>query len=848
MQRLRMKPDITTLLTLVAGLLLFASPVMAGNTPTLQMAPVNPAFTDFMLHVPAMQSAASLLQSESKGMGYIPSPVDRSHLKVVTTVTKSFAIQSDVSLPASYDLRTLWRVTPVRDQGNCGSCWTFGTMASVESALMPAETWDFSENNLKNTAGFDLGPCDGGNADMSTAYLMRWSGPINESDDPYSAASTTSPPGLITQKHEQNIIRLPLRTNSLDNDNIKSAVMSYGALYVSIYYGDAYYNAANHAYYYNGSQPYGNHAVAIAGWDDAFDKSNFSPAAPGNGAFIIKNSWGASWGDNGYFYISYYDTVLGFDELVAFTAPESTTNYTRTYSYDPLGLVGSMGYGSNTAWFANVFTAQGNEQIEAVSFYNAGLNSPYIVYVYKDLTNSANPQSGTLVSTDTGTLSDAGYLTIPLATPVPVTAGEVFSVVVKLTTPGYNAPIPVEYAYPGYSSGATASPGQSFISSGGSSWTDTFNVNSTENVCIKAYALSATATYSMSGTVRSGSAVGPAISGALVSLAGKSATTDSSGAFSITGIATGTYALSIAATGYSNYTDNSFTVNSDQSGLNFYTTLAGSVMINNDSPYTKSRTVTLNLSSPAAKFMRFSNDGTIWSAWESFKTSRSWSIASGDGSKRVYIYFKDVTGESSPVYSAAITLDTTKPTNGTLSLTKGIKQIQLDWPGFFDLSGIKKYSLFYSTLAVPAGCSGTGLTLASDTSISYTHTGLTAGKIYYYRVCAMDNAGNTTTGATASMKAASDLNPPTGSILINAGVPITNSTAVKLTLSATDDSGPVAKMCISNTNTCSSWVPYATSKFWTLTAGNGVKTVNIWFRDKFDNDTPAPYYATITLQ
>ena len=237
-------------------------------------------------------------------------------------------------------------------------------------------------------------------------------------------------------------------------------------------------------------------------------------------------------------------------------------------------------------------------------------------------------------------------------------------------------------------------PGQSFISSGGTNWTDTVTLSATENVCLKAYALSGTTLYSMSGTVHSGawpdrpyparmfrwrakaspltvrvpfitgiaagtyvlsiaatgyssytyssyavnsdqsglnfsltpiysmsgtvhsgSATGAVMSGAHVSLAGKSATTNSSGAFSITGIAPGTYVLSIAATGYSNYTDNSFTVNSDLNGLNFYTTLAGSVIINNNSPYTKSRTVRLNLSSPAAKFMQFSNDGTVWSAW-----------------------------------------------------------------------------------------------------------------------------------------------------------------------------------------------------------------------------------------
>ena len=198
----------------------------------------------------------------------------------------------------------------------------------------------------------------------------------------------------------------------------------------------------------------------------------------------------------------------------------------------------------------------------------------------------------------------------------------------------------------------------------------------------------------------------------------------------------------------------------------------------------------------------------------------------GDGLKTVIAHFKHSSGAVSPDYPATITLDTTKPTNGTLSLTRdALSNIDLNWSDFQDdLSHIKKYSLFYSTSAVPAACSGTGLTLVSDMSTSYHHAGLTAGKTYYYRVCATDNAGNISTGATASMKAASELNPPTnGSISINGNAPFTNSTAVKLTLSATDDSGPVAKMCISNTNTCSSWVPYATSKAWTLRPAMGPK-------------------------
>ena len=139
MQMPRLKLYFTTLLTLVAGLMLFSSPLMGEDAPTLQMAPVNPAFTDFMLHIPAVQRAASQFQSQSNGMGYFPSPVNRSHLKGVTRVAKTATIQSTTSLPSSYDLRTLGRVTPVRNQGGCGSCWAFGTMASLESALMPTE-------------------------------------------------------------------------------------------------------------------------------------------------------------------------------------------------------------------------------------------------------------------------------------------------------------------------------------------------------------------------------------------------------------------------------------------------------------------------------------------------------------------------------------------------------------------------------------------------------------------------------------------------------------------------------------------------------------------------------------
>ena len=129
--------------------------------------------------------------------GFSPSPVDLSHLKH-TSVADVYA-SANTSIPTFYDLRTLNRVTPVKNQGSAGSCWTFATDGSLESYLMPGETWSFSENNIKNVLssanspqGFDRGPSDGGDFVMSTAYEARWSGPVNTSDDPYSATSSFS--------------------------------------------------------------------------------------------------------------------------------------------------------------------------------------------------------------------------------------------------------------------------------------------------------------------------------------------------------------------------------------------------------------------------------------------------------------------------------------------------------------------------------------------------------------------------------------------------------------------------------------------------------------------------------
>jgi hypothetical protein len=317
---------------------------------------------------------------------------------------------------------------------------------------------------------------------MSMAYLGRWSGPVSETDDPYNVSFDTSPSGIQPRKHVQEVLFVPGRASATDNEGIKTAVMTYGAVYTGMYYTSVSYNTINHSYYYNGSSG-SNHGVTIVGWDDNYNLNNFNTPAPGNGAFIVKNSWGTSWGDAGYFYVSYYDSRMGSQNTV-FVNAESTTNYNRVYQYDPLGWVSSYGYGNTTAWGANIFTALSNENLTAVSFYTADVNTSYEIRIYKNAISG--PISGTLSGSKQGSFAYAGYHTIALDATVPLSLGERFSVVVRITTSGYTYPIAVEQAVSGYSSSASSNPGESYMSINGTNWSD-LTLTTNGNVCLKAF-------------------------------------------------------------------------------------------------------------------------------------------------------------------------------------------------------------------------------------------------------------------------------------------------------------------------------------------------------------------------
>jgi len=398
-------------------------------------------------------------------------------------------------LPSSYDLRDVGLVTSVKNQGSNGDCWAFAMYAALESYLLKFEniTYDFSENNMKNamyiggTYSTDWGT--GGNHILAFAYLLRGSGPVNESLDPYSSSS--SPEDLDIEKYVTGFKYIPLRLNYLDNDQIKYAILQYGALYAPIY-SKIFYGENGYSNLSAGNE----HAVAIVGWDDNYSRNNFNTPPPGDGAWIIKNSWGDTKGDGGYYYVSYYDSTFpGVTDqfaAIAITSVDNLTEYKNIYQYDMLGnSYESVGYNSNTAWFANQFTAESNNPIKAFGLYTFG-SSSYLVNI---------TVNGVSKLVQEGNLTGAGYHTVLLDKFVDVVKGNFFKITVKLTTPDSLFPVAVESYREDYSTKVTAEANQSFISPDGVNWYDIgknltvtkfykkairTTLNQT-NVCLKAY-------------------------------------------------------------------------------------------------------------------------------------------------------------------------------------------------------------------------------------------------------------------------------------------------------------------------------------------------------------------------
>ncbi len=400
------------------------------------------------------------------------------------TLTAADKAENSKSLPARYDLRDKGRVSAIRNQGAYGTCWAFGALTAMESALLPEDFYLFSVDHMSMSNSFTMTQYDGGEYTMGMAYLAAWQGPVNEKDDPYGDGKTDSTLTAVKHVQEMRVIA------SKDIAAIKEAVFKYGGVQTSFYNSLAnviasspYYNSETKAYCYIGTEK-PNHEVVIIGWDDNYSKENFSIPLEGDGAFICQNSWGSSFGEQGIFYVSYYDTNIGTHNVV-YTRIDDTDNYDNIYQSDLCGWVGKMGYDKESMYGANVFTANADEEIVAAAFYATAPDTEYKIYIVNDFEDESSFNDRVLVAE--GTVEDAGYYTIDFDAGVSVKENEKYAVVVYVYTPGSTHPMAIEYdSGDKFLDSVDLDDGEGYISYSGGQF---INVKEKQNcnLCIKAF-------------------------------------------------------------------------------------------------------------------------------------------------------------------------------------------------------------------------------------------------------------------------------------------------------------------------------------------------------------------------
>ncbi|MDR1679670.1 MAG: lectin like domain-containing protein [Prevotellaceae bacterium] len=409
--------------------LLASQQIVAQETPAGSIAPLNPKYVQF-------------IKRGGQAQGYIPSSLQY----FFGNATEK---RDAEALPAQYDTRNVAVLTAPRNQGNANTCWGFATLDAVQAswARMGFQTTDYSVENIVNCHGYDVTKNEGGNEDLAIAYLSRFAGPVYETSDPY-INSTEGTCKQITKVDKAGIVSAAWRIPK-DINIIKQMVVDHGAVFTAMTRAGLlnlnYFNPATSASFIpEGSAEESNHASTIIGWDDTYARENFSAAnrPVANGAWILKGTDGANRYEQGYFYVSYEDKLVGSD-LAVYPQRMEPEQIDSLYYYDRLGQTGSYGWTNiDTAYTLHKFAAPEWQSITAVGVNTAVANTTVDIEIYSK--KDGNALSGLLFSKKDLLVEHPGYQSFPVDTDVEV-IGQ-FYIRIKYKTPGYHYPIPIEMA------------------------------------------------------------------------------------------------------------------------------------------------------------------------------------------------------------------------------------------------------------------------------------------------------------------------------------------------------------------------------------------------------------------
>ena len=432
-----------------------ASPATPGRT-----APADPAFVQYL------QDARG---GQDRGLGLVPGPiawteVPRTHFaplmarfpdrfapaSMAAAASPQAAVASagvqTAAAPATYDLRTAGKLSPVRDQGRYGTCWAFAALASLESSLLPGAANDFSENNMASRSGFALGYGSGRQQLHGGGLPAALGRPRERGRRPLRsrtpATPNPSPADAAVGTHVHDVLELPARKSAADNADLKWAVMTYGAVYTSMCWSATAFRDSSDAYYYAGS----------SSAEPRRDARRLGRLLPG---VQVRHRAGRTWRVP-------RPQQLGHDVragrlLLGLLLRHRGSPPTTPSSPAPSRRPPQSGSTSTTRSAGSPRTGRPAPPIRPRrgsprrTRRRRRARSPPPASTPRRRTPptrsaSRTPwrPSATPPSSATGTLAVPGYHTVALDAPVTLSAGQPLVIAVRVTTPGYGFPVAVE--------------------------------------------------------------------------------------------------------------------------------------------------------------------------------------------------------------------------------------------------------------------------------------------------------------------------------------------------------------------------------------------------------------------
>jgi predicted secreted protein len=227
---------------------------------------------------------------------------------------EEITLSKSSALPAKFSWKDENKLTAVKNQASCGSCWAFAACGQFEANIKRFDnvTRDLSEQWLVN-CDKDYDGCGGG---MYPGNMFQKYGAVYEADAPYKGKDGTC---ASSYTYHEKIISFKEIATTPTTSQIKEAIYTYGPVWAGVVAGNNF-SAYSSGVFTKSDAGELNHAILLVGWDDA------------TSSWVLRNSWGASWGESGYMrikygtcqvgaqgtYMVYKDPATGIDETKAF--------------------------------------------------------------------------------------------------------------------------------------------------------------------------------------------------------------------------------------------------------------------------------------------------------------------------------------------------------------------------------------------------------------------------------------------------------------------------------------------------------------------------------------------------